>query len=74
MVWMLVNNSFQKDLVQHGKKTRTFLGLYIKTHLWACTRLEKMGGLVDTRNWSKIPISIHLVLLQIIYYFVCLPP
>ena len=57
---MLVNNSFQKDLVQHGKKTRTFLGLYIKTHLWAYTRLEKMGDLMGTRNWLKIPISVQI--------------
>ena len=53
MVNVLVNNSFQKDLVLYGKNTRVFFGLYTKTHLWACTRLEKRGGLAGTRNCPK---------------------
>ena len=44
---------FKKKLVLHGKKTRHFLDLYTKTHLWACTRLEKRGGLARTRNGPK---------------------
>ena len=53
---LLVNGSFfqkKKKLVPHGKKTRTFFGLYTKTHFWACIRLEKMGGLTSTRNGLK---------------------
>ena len=52
---LLVKNSFffQKELVPHGKKTSAFLGLYTKTHIWACTRLEKRGGLARTRNGPK---------------------
>ena len=41
---------FKKKLVPHGKKTRPFLDLYTKTHLWAYMRLEKRGGLAHIIN------------------------
>ena len=52
---LLVNGSFfKKKLVIHEKKKKkTFLGLYTKTHIWACIRLAKRGGLARTRNGLK---------------------
>ena len=74
-----------KSCVPHGTKTRFFLSLYIKTHLWAYTWIEKMGGLARTRNGPKarfkcksvdLPLPLrmnrpgtHLVLLPINFGF-----
>ena len=43
----------KKNLVPHWKRIKKNLGLYTKTLLWACIKLEKMGGLARTRNGPK---------------------
>ena len=57
---LLVCVCFSKRNLSHIKKkkkkqnkTRPFLDLYTKTHLWAYISLEKRGGLECTRNGSN---------------------
>ena len=56
---IVVNNEFfnknkNKKLCPTWNKDKVFiLSLYIKTHLWAYTWIEKMGGLARTRNGPK---------------------
>ena len=56
---IVVNNRFfnkkkKKKVVSHMEQRQGFfLSLYIKTHLWAYTWIEKRGGLARTRNGPK---------------------